>query len=77
MTNAEKYKEVFGLDPDTNTCPTMNCSDCPYRKDNDDVFPECFNSSSFTSLENDILLPSLSILTDVSMLNFKSEFFSV
>lgn len=45
MTNAEKYKEVFGLDPDTNTCPTMNCSDCPYRKDND-VFPDCFNSCS-------------------------------
>lgn len=32
MTNAEKYKEVFGLErPD---CPTWNCPTCP-------VFEEC------------------------------------
>ena len=29
MTNAEKYKEVFGFEPDTNRCPTTNCQDCP------------------------------------------------
>ena len=29
MTNAEKYKEVFGLTPDKSSCPTVNCEDCP------------------------------------------------
>lgn len=29
MTNKEKYKEVFGVDPDTNICPTLICNNCP------------------------------------------------
>ena len=29
MTNAEKYKEVFGLEPDIDVCPTFLCSRCP------------------------------------------------
>lgn len=29
MTNAEKYKEVFGLTVDTSMCPTMDCNVCP------------------------------------------------
>lgn len=29
MTNAEKYKEVFGLTPDKGSCPTELCEDCP------------------------------------------------
>ena len=29
MTNAEKYKEVFGFPPDKNLCPTESCKDCP------------------------------------------------
>lgn len=46
MTNAEKYKEVFGIEADRNACPTKECSECPYRKDNDDVFPSCFYGCS-------------------------------
>lgn len=33
MTNAEKYKEVFGLEPN-NGCPTWYCPSCP-------MFEEC------------------------------------
>lgn len=33
MTNAEKYKEVFGLTPDTGSCPTELCSECPGHVD--------------------------------------------
>ncbi len=29
MTNAEKYKEVFGFEPDIKSCPTDNCNVCP------------------------------------------------
>jgi len=29
MTNAEMYKEVFGMDPEINNCPTSKCSKCP------------------------------------------------
>ena len=29
MTNAEKYKEVFGMEVDPSTCPTKECEDCP------------------------------------------------
>ena len=29
MTNAEKYKEVFGFEPEINSCPTHICEDCP------------------------------------------------
>ena len=29
MTNAEKYKEVFGFEPDKNMCPTTSCQECP------------------------------------------------
>lgn len=29
MTNAEKYKEVFGVDADTSACPTKECTNCP------------------------------------------------
>ena len=31
MTNAEKYKEVFGFPPDLDTCPT-ECKFCPIRQ---------------------------------------------
>ena len=31
MTNAEKYKEVFRLEANYFSCPTLNCSDCPMR----------------------------------------------
>mgnify|MGYP003291452041 CR=1 FL=1 len=29
MTNAEKYKEVFGMEVDPSNCPTKECEDCP------------------------------------------------
>lgn len=29
MTNAEKYKEVFGMPVDPSNCPTLSCKDCP------------------------------------------------
>lgn len=29
MTNAEKYKEVFGFPPDEGKCPTESCDFCP------------------------------------------------
>lgn len=29
MTNAQKYAEVFGFDPDTSQCPANDCEDCP------------------------------------------------
>ena len=32
MTNAEKYKEVFGMDPETKSCPTHVCLECPCCK---------------------------------------------
>lgn len=34
MTNAEKYKEVFGFFPDYGNCPADDCIECPcVRKD--------------------------------------------
>ncbi len=32
MTNAEKYYEIFGVEPDTSGCPTERCSNCPLRQ---------------------------------------------
>ena len=29
MTNAEKYKEVFGFPPDRGNCPAEECKICP------------------------------------------------
>ena len=29
MTNAEKYKEVFGIEVDKSMCPTLKCDCCP------------------------------------------------
>ena len=29
MTNAEKYKEVFGMSVDPSNCPSTTCEDCP------------------------------------------------
>lgn len=33
MTNAEKYEEVFGLEPDKASCPTRLCNKCPLSPD--------------------------------------------
>lgn len=29
MTNAQKYEEVFGMKPETSSCPTNDCKVCP------------------------------------------------
>ena len=29
MTNAEKYKEVFGVEPDHSECSRSTCEECP------------------------------------------------
>ena len=34
MTNAEKYKEVFGFFPEMEGCPTKNFSECPAYENN-------------------------------------------
>lgn len=31
MNNAEKYKEVFGVEPDLMSCIADRCSNCPLR----------------------------------------------
>jgi len=30
MTNAEKYKEIFGFEPDKSAWPTDKCVNCPH-----------------------------------------------
>lgn len=40
MTNAEKYKEIFGMEVDPDMCPTKDCSNCPCCKD-------CHTNSTF------------------------------
>lgn len=35
MTNAEKYKEVFGIEPDIEVCPARTCSECPIGADHE------------------------------------------
>ena len=39
MTNREKYKEVFGMEPDNVCCPTNSCKDCPMNTGDDEI--EC------------------------------------
>lgn len=36
MTNAEKYKEIFGFLPDPVMCPTCDCRICPCSDKDDD-----------------------------------------
>ena len=31
MTNEQKFKQVFGFPPITNTCPSSDCKKCPLR----------------------------------------------
>ena len=33
MTNAEKYKEIFGLEPEIESCPVYDCIHCPMYND--------------------------------------------
>jgi hypothetical protein len=45
MTNAEKYKEVFGMEVDTDMCPTRNCPECPCNLKN------CHTETTFWNSE--------------------------
>lgn len=35
MTNAEKYKEVFDIEPDIELCPARSCAECPIGVDHE------------------------------------------
>ena len=39
MTNAEKYKEIFGFEPDKGSCPTRLCKRCPLSPDSKSPCP--------------------------------------
>ena len=46
MTNAEKYKEVFGMEVDPSSCPTKECIDCPcHPRENEPDF--CLTSNTY------------------------------
>ena len=53
MTNAEKYKEVFGIDVDPVACPTSRCKDCPCYEDTmfDEVPFKCHGSHGWWAEE--------------------------
>lgn len=53
MTNAEKYKEVFGIDVDPVACPTSRCKDCPCYEDTmfDEVPFKCHGSHGWWNEE--------------------------
>lgn len=38
MTNAEKYKEVFGMPVDPDMCPSEDCDICPCKRPHKDCF---------------------------------------
>lgn len=48
MTNAEKYKEIFGFEPDTTSCPTEECGNCPLR--------HCTKMSEETGIKTSLLI---------------------
>jgi hypothetical protein len=47
MTNAEKYKEVFGMPVDTSMCPTDDCKLCPCVAQNQMGDISCLASYTF------------------------------
>lgn len=47
MTNAEKYKEIFGMDVDLSNCPTKECEDCPCARINEFDEISCFGASTY------------------------------
>ena len=50
MTNAEKYKEVFGITPDPQACPTYECTECPCY-DPDSVGCHCSSTHKWWAAE--------------------------
>jgi len=47
MTNAEKYKEVFGLPVDKSNCPTSDCNVCPCAMKNELGEISCYGASTY------------------------------
>lgn len=47
MTNAEKYKEVFGMEVDPSACPTKECEYCPCALKNDLGEISCIGGSTY------------------------------
>lgn len=53
MTNAEKFREVFGRNPDKSTCPLDDCTTCKYLQGAlcthqwwNDEFKEAYNGNN-------------------------------
>ena len=49
MTNAEKYEEIFGYEPDKGMCPARLCKDCPLSPDGRTTCPAGYPYSWWTS----------------------------
>ena len=47
MTNAEKYKEVFGMPADISNCPTADCTICPCGQINARGELSCIGASTY------------------------------
>ena len=47
MTNAEKYKEVFGMEVDPTLCPTTECENCPCALKNIKGDITCFGGCTY------------------------------
>ena len=46
MTNAEKYKEVFGMPADIDWCPTSDCTICPCASRDNEGCVACTGSQT-------------------------------
>ena len=47
MTNAEKYKEIFGMYVDPSNCPSSDCIDCPCAQINELGDLSCFGATTY------------------------------
>lgn len=47
MTNAEKYKEVFGFSVDPSNCPSTTCEGCPCAMKNIVGDISCIDASTY------------------------------
>ena len=53
MTNAEKYKEVFGFMPDKGNCPADSCEYCPIKCDRPSCVERDWWNSEYKEVQND------------------------
>lgn len=47
MTNAEKYKEVFGMEVDPGSCPARECEKCPCGKMSKSGDVDCVGGATY------------------------------